>query len=100
MSSSGSSSSQSNCESVESLVVMFRDKLSHNQISTVYHLAEKSVDCLCEGPTLESLLKLFRESYVDRRPTKVFVDSDDMWADMVGYYKMASLDFSNWKCKV
>ena len=67
---------------------MFRDK-SHDQISTVYHLAgysfEKSVDCLCEGPTLKSLLKRFRESYVDRRPTKVFVDSDDLRADIVGY---------------
>ena len=96
---SGSSSSQSNSESVDSLVVMFRDKLSPNQISTVYHLAghsfEKSVDCLCEGPTLESLLTLFKESYVDRRPTKVFVDSDDVWADMAGHYKMASLDVSN-----
>ena len=96
---SGTSSSQSNSESVDSLEVMFRDKLSPNQISTVYHLAghsfEKSVDCLFEGPTLESLLTLFKESYVDRRPNKVFVDSDDVWADMVGYYTMASLDVSN-----
>ena len=55
---------------------------------------DRAFDCLAEGPTLESLLKVHSIEYEDKRPMKVYVDSEDKWADMVAVYKTPGLDMT------
>lgn len=86
-------------KNLDKLLSIFADKLTPKQIMTVYRLSSSSFDiafdCLAEGPTLESMLKVHGSNYEDKRPMKVYIDSDDKWADMVAVYKTPGLDMTN-----
>ena len=76
---------------LDCLLSMFAGKLSPKKVICVYRLAKDDFDlameCLLEGPTIESLLKLHSVQYVGKPSTKLYVDTNDMWADTVAFYK-------------
>ena len=81
-------------KTLDNLLSVFADKLSPKQVMCVYHIAANNFDaameCLLEGPTLDSLLNLHHKQFFGVHCAKVYVDSYDMWADLVGHYKSPS----------
>ena len=65
------------------------------QIQTLYQLSgekfDDCVDCLLNGPSAYLLLKAVNKRYELYPTTKVPIDSDDMWADMLAVYKCYTL---------
>ena len=96
VSSHDSSTSQANDDSsqigtLDDLLAMFATTLQPREVMCVYQLAgnefSATMDCLLGGPTVEGLLKLKRLQFHEVRPSKLYVEPDDVWADAVGYYK-------------
>ena len=56
-----------------------------------FHVSGKqfdaSLECLLSGPTLESITKLTTRYYQTLQYVKLYVDSEDVWADTVAFYK-------------
>lgn len=50
------------------------------------------LECLSEGPTTASLVSLLNKRMEMSDIEKVRVDEDDVWHDMLAYYKSPSLD--------
>ena len=87
------------CESMpeqntlEQLLGIFVDtgKFSERQVRTVFDLSdcdfEKTMECLLEGPTIQGLVRLHQKMFCGKAATKFYIDSDDLWPDMVRYYK-------------
>ena len=63
------------------------------QIQTLYQLSGENfddcVDCLLNGPS--DLLKAVNKRYQLFPTTKVAIDSEDMWVDMLAVYKCFTL---------
>ena len=78
---------------LEQLLGIFVDtgKFSERQVRTVFDLSdcdfEKTMECLLEGPTIQGLVRLHQKMFCGKAATKFYIDSDDLWPDMVGYYK-------------
>lgn len=78
---------------LEQLLVIFVDtgKFSERQVHSVFDLSdcdfEKSMECLLGGPTIQGLVRLHHNMFCSNPATKFYIDSDDLWPDMVGYYK-------------
>jgi len=66
-------------------------KFSDRQVHTVFDLSdydfEKTMECLLEGPTIQGLVRLHQKMFCGKPAAKFYIDSDDLWPDMVGYYK-------------
>lgn len=81
---------------LDNLLSMFAGKLRPKQVICVYRLSkddfDSAMDCLVEGPTIGSLLKLQNAQYGDMPATKLYVDPHDMWADTVAFYKSHRLN--------
>ena len=77
---------------------MFSDKLSAEQIASVYKISGSdfiaSMECLLSGPTLKSLLTLMNSFYSEQSFVKLDVDNQEIWEDAVAFYKSSRLDFS------
>ena len=60
----------------------------------IYNIAGNDFDvgmeCILEGPTLDNLLTLHSKQYHGVSWAKVYVDSYDVWADLVSHYKSPS----------
>lgn len=89
------SSSTSLCDE-EKLLSIFSEQMTSEQIMCVYHLSDcefnACMDCLLAGPTSESILKLLQSLYEEYFCAKVNVDEDDMWCDLVSFYKGSTPD--------
>ena len=48
---------------------------------------DASLECLLSGPTLESITKSTTRYYQTLQRVKLYVDSEDAWADTVAFYK-------------
>ena len=87
-----------NC-GVDDVFTMFAGKLKPKQIMCTYRLCDDSfdatVECLLEGPTLDSLLKTLNRKYKKMPVTKLYLDQDDMWSDTVAFYKSPSCLLQN-----
>ena len=76
---------------LEQLLGLFESKLSKKQVCTVFDLSnsdfDNAMECLLEGPTVQGLIRLHQKKFNGKPASKFFIDSDDLWSDMVGYYK-------------
>ena len=70
------------------------DNLSTKQVVTIYELSgsdfDKSMTCLLDGPTLQSIIKIINGRFVQFPRVKLSLDAEDMWGDMVAQYKCPS----------
>ena len=70
------------------------DNLSTKQVVTIYELSgsdfDKSMTCLLDGPTLQSIIKMINGRFVQFPRVKLSLDAEDMWGDMVAQYKCPS----------
>ncbi len=84
---------------LSSLVSMFESRLSRKQVKAVYDTTGKSFDdsmeCLLPGPTSTSLTDMLSRRFSRFPVSKVNVDPDDIWQDMVVYYKSDNIDLVN-----
>ena len=80
---------------LDDLLTMFSGKLKPKEVIAVYHLCENSFDlaleCLLQGPTFDSLLKVHQKQFEEKPPCKLYADSDSLWEDGVAFYKNPSL---------
>lgn len=53
---------------------------------------EACVECILEGPTTSSILSMLNAMFSKQPVTKLEVDTEDMWQDMVVHYKSPTLD--------
>ena len=76
---------------LEQLLGLFSSKLNKKQVCTVFDLCDSDFDnameCLLEGPTIRGLIRLHQKKFNGKPGLKFYIDSDDLWSDMVGYYK-------------
>ena len=76
---------------LDQLISLFEGELSAQQISSIYLLSgrnyENTFECLIEGPTIQSLLRVMNIQYGSMPMVKIKVDQECIWADMVAFYK-------------
>ena len=76
---------------LDQLLTIFARKLPVKKVLSIFHVSGKqfdaSLECLLSGPTLESITKLTSRYYQTLQHVKLYVDSDDAWADTVAFYK-------------
>ena len=86
---------QKEIKNVDHLVSMFSSRVPVKQIQTLYQLSGENfddcVECLLNGPTSDLLLKVVNNRYLRFPTTKVAIDSEDMWADMLAIYNCFTL---------
>lgn len=62
-----------------------------NDVCCIFKLSgndfEASMECLLAGPTSESIVKLTESKYERHHHTKVHIDEDEAWCDLVSFYK-------------
>ena len=65
--------------------------LSLKQIQALYRHSgdnfDEAIECLMNGPSAESILKMVNARSMSDPVVKVAVDSDDVWADVLAVYK-------------
>ncbi len=80
------------------LMPMFGERFSETQISVVCQLADgdttTAIECLSLGPSLQSLVDLLRRPLLQKPTVKLYLDPEDLWSDMIVYYKSARIDTS------
>ena len=85
-----------NC-GVDDVFTMFSGMLKPKQIMCAYRLCDDSfdatVECLLEGPTLDSLLKTLNRKYTRMPVTKLYLDQDDMRSYTVAFYKSLAVHY-------
>ena len=83
-------SSISECDE-DKLISRFSGQITPEQVICIFKLSgynfDTSMECLLAGPTSESILKLTESLYEKFQSTKVHVDEDDAWCDLVSFYK-------------
>lgn len=88
--------------SLDHLLTLFQATLSKKQISAIFDLAchdfDKTMECLLSGPDLNNILKLMSKVSKTCPIVKVHVDEDELWSDLVSFYKMSNVDIS--KCRI
>ena len=82
---------------LDHLYKIFDGQLSEKQIAAVYMITGKNYDCtlqcLLEGPTLNSVITVMN-NYFEAKPTaKIQVDLNTAWDDMLAYYKSNKIDY-------
>ena len=55
---------------------------------------EATMNCLLQGPTLNSLLTLCKQQMDEKCPKKLHIDSTDLWFDGIAYYKSSAIDLT------
>ena len=89
------SATQKKVKNVDQLISMFSSRVPVKQIQSLYQLSGENfddcVECLLSGPTSDLLLKIVNNRYLSFPTTKVAIDSEDMWADMLAIYKCFTL---------
>jgi len=77
---------------------MFNDKLSLEQIASVYKISGEdfttSMECLLSGPTLKSILLIMNRHHAEQPMMKLDIDHAEAWEDTIAFYKSSRLDFS------
>ncbi len=70
---------------------MFSSRYSVKQIKTLYGYSgnsfERCVECLSNNASKDDILKVTNEYVKCCRSVKVSVDSNDVWSDMLAFYK-------------
>ena len=89
----GSSSDLSN---EGKLISVFSGTMKADQVRCIFELSsydyEATMECLHAGLTGDTILKLTKTMYGEFPFTKVHVDEDEKWCDLVSFYKAPSLD--------
>jgi len=82
---------------IDHLISMFDGHLSTKQITTIYMLSGNNYDhtlqCLLEGPTLNSIITLMNNYFETKPVAKIQVDLNSAWDDLIAYYKSSKIDF-------
>ena len=91
---SGSTSVAGNRTSdLDSLNSIYSPRLTPSQIKSVYELYGESLElssgCLADGPSTASIIKQMKKMAEEFTVIKVRVDEDDLWSDLVSFYKSA-----------
>lgn len=85
--------------SLERLLSCFNGVLTQSQIEAVYESSGRCYysawECLREGPTTDSFLQMLSARYQLASVVKVPVDADDMWQDVLLFYKTTKCDTSH-----
>ena len=85
--------------SLERLVSVFSGALTRSQIEAVYESSSCSyystLECLREGPMTDSLLQMLSAKYELASVVKLPVDGDDLWHDVLSFYKTSKCDTSH-----
>jgi hypothetical protein len=93
---STSASSGYNKGDEDKLLSIFIGGMTPKQIMCIFRFSgndfNSSMECLIAGPTFESVLKLSSSKYAAYQPVKVRVDEDEMWSDLVSFYKAPKID--------
>lgn len=83
-------------DSLQKLLTLFETVLSAEQIVTIYKASgydfEISTECLLGGPTLISIVNLFKTTGATKPLIKLKVDSHTLWQDIVAYYKASKVN--------
>lgn len=94
---SSSSSAEKSESDLDHLINMFGE-LSPRQISTIYLLSgnsfECTLQCLLEGPNLNSIIKIMTNYYENKPTVKIDLDLSSAWQDLLAYYKSSKVDFN------
>lgn len=65
-------------------------------MEAVYHATgnnfDESMECLLEGPTINSILFILKDAFENVPTVKVEVDPDELWQDIVVLYKSSRMD--------
>lgn len=79
---------------LQKLMSIFNENLTENQVLSVYEASGKSfigcMECLSQGPTLNSLVTMLNDRMRNCERNKVDIDPDDIWQDLVVFYKSPS----------
>ena len=88
--------------SLDHLLTLFQGTMSKKQISAIFDLAchdfDKTMECLLSGPDLSNILKLTSKVSKTCPIVKVHIDEDDIWSDLVSFYKASNTDIS--RCRI
>ena len=88
--------------SLDHLVTLFQATLSREQISAIFNFAfhdfDKAMECLLSGPNLNNILQLMSKVSKTCPIIKVHIDEDDVWSDLVSFYKASNADIS--RCRI
>ena len=83
---------------LDELLTMFVGRLSAKQVLALYHASgedfDASMECLLEGPTLSSIVRMLNAMFSKRSVTKLEVDTEDVWQDMVAHYKSPRINLT------
>ena len=83
---------------MDAVISVFGEKFTQQQVRALLHLVywdtTVAIDSLIDGPTQTALLNLLAATFTGSPLKKVYVDSSDMWLDLVGVYKSGNVDFS------
>ena len=78
---------------LDTLLSLFSSRLTVKQIQSLYRYSgdnfDNAIECLMNGPSLDSILRMINTRSMDDPVVKVAVDSDDVWADMLAVYKQS-----------
>ena len=70
--------------------------MTRDQIVAVYESSDQSfnasMECLGQGPTLESILFMLNVKMRSAEKVKLVLDPDDIWQDILVYYKSPRVD--------
>ena len=84
--------------SLDHLLTLFQATLSKRQISAIFDFAchdfDKTMECLLSGPDLNNILKLMSAVSKTCPIIKVHIDEDDVWSDLVSFYKASDAGIS------
>ncbi len=91
-----SSSTEGSDDHIEKLLSVFKDHVTEEQLLAVYDASGKnfeiSMECLSQGPTLNSIVAMLNERMKIAERSKIDVDADDIWQDMIVFYKSPTFD--------
>lgn len=84
------------------LAAFVSEDITTKQVTSIYSLArkdyERASECLLQGPTLKSIIHMVTEIFSDLPRFKVFLDSESIWKDLVGYYKCPTMNYFSRVC--
>lgn len=88
-------SSSSNQSILDTLMSLFFEKFTADQISTIYLYSgddfDASVECLGSDGLSEAILKMINRQYSQHPLMKAYIDKDEIWCDLLSFYKSISL---------
>ena len=88
----------------EKLLSLFSSQITREQIQVIFNLSgnnfDSSMECLLSGPTTESIVELACRRYESYPVVKISIDEDDVWADLVSYYKASMTDHKESRIRI